>query len=333
MRAGVLHEFRRPWRVEDVPEPEAGPGQVVIAVRASGVCGTDVHVHHGYLDVTPPLIPGHEAVGVVEAVGPDVAWPRIGDRVGVSWVQRSCGACRRCSTGQAAHCRDAQTWMDLGGGHAERMVAWAEGCTAIPDCVSFEEAAPLFCAGHTVMAGLRAAALRPGDRVAVLGLGGLGHLAIQCAKALGHEVLALTSTDEKALDAKDLGADDAIATGPHVGADLDDAGRADVVICTSNSAMQVSQVVNGIEPGGRLVSLGMVDGPVILDLNDVTFQGVQIVGVVPVDRSHLRDVLDLAAQGRVRSVIETYRLDAVNDVITRLERGAIRYRAVLTHDA
>ena len=331
MLAAVLREFDRPWRLEQLPDPEPGPGQVVLRVEASGFCGTDVHVHHGLMDVQAPLVPGHEPVGVVVAVGDGVAWPRLGDRVGVTWTQRGCGACERCARGREVHCPQAQTWMDLGGGHAELMLAWAAGCTAVPDGLDPTLAAPLFCAGHTVMSALRRGGLQPGERVAVLGLGGLGHLAIQCAKALGHEVVALTSSEQKAADARALGADDAVEVGWHAGRALDDAGGADVVIATSNSAAQTCQVVSGLRPEGRLVVAGFVDGPLLLDPYDLLADQLSVLGVVLDRREDLEQVLDLAASGAVRPVVEVHPLASHQLVLDRVARGAVRHRAVLVN--
>ena len=291
-----------------------------------------MHVHHGYLPVSAPLVAGHEPVGEVVQVGDGVAWPAVGDRVGVSWIQRGCGACRHCARrAGATFCDDAQTWMDLGGGNAELMLAWAEGCTALPDGLAYELAAPTFCAGFTVLAGLRAGQPLPGERVAILGLGGLGHLAIQYARALGFETLALTSSDEKCDDARELGADDAVTVDDHPGRALEDAGGADVVLCTSNSALQVSQVVSGLNPRGRLVNVGFLDGPVVLDFNDMLYTHARVIAVTPSDRRDLVDALAMVADGRVTPIVETYALEDHNRARERLEAGRVRYRAVLLH--
>jgi len=331
MRASVIREFDRPWRIEELPDPVPAAGQVLIRIHASGLCGTDVHVHHGYLPVSAPLVAGHEPVGEVVQVGDGVAWPAVGDRVGVSWIQRGCGTCRHCAADRATFCDDAQTWMDLGGGNAELMLAWADGCTALPDGLAYELAAPTFCAGFTVLAGLRAGQPLPGERVAVLGLGGLGHLAIQYAKALGHETLALTSSDEKCDDARELGADDAATVGDHPGRALEDAGGADVVLCTSNSALQVSQVVTGMNPRGRLVNVGFLDGPVVLDMNDMLYTHARVLAVTPSDRRDLVDALAMVADGRVAPIVETFALEDHNRARERLQAGRVRYRAVLLH--
>ena len=331
MRGSVIRQFNRPWTLEELPDPEPGPGQVVIRVHASGVCGTDVHVHHGYLPVSAPLVAGHEPVGEVVQVGEGVTTPVVGDRVGVSWIQRGCGVCRRCDAGLDAYCDDAQTWMDLGGGNAELMLAWASGCTPLPDGLEYATAAPIFCAGHTVLAGLRSARVAQGERVAILGLGGLGHLAIQYAKALGYETLALTSSDEKCDDARAFGADDAVTVDDHAGRALEDAGGAHAVLGTSNSARQTSQVVSGLHPRGRLVNVGFLDGPVVLDMNDMLYSQASVAAITPLDRRDLVDALAMVADGRVAPVIETYPLEDHNHVRERLEAGRVRYRAVLLH--
>jgi len=178
MRAAVLTEFRKPWSIRTLPDPKPQAGQVLLRMKASGMCGTDLHVHHGDFPVSLPLVLGHEPVGVVEEVGAGVTALRKGDRVGVSWAQKGEGRCHFCQEGRFAYCPEHQTWMHLGGGNSELMLAWATGCTLVPQGLSDAEAAPIFCAGFTVMSGLRNATPRPGDRVAVLGIGGLGHLEI-----------------------------------------------------------------------------------------------------------------------------------------------------------
>jgi D-arabinose 1-dehydrogenase-like Zn-dependent alcohol dehydrogenase len=183
MRAAVIEEFNQPWQVRDVPDPKAGAGQVVVKVHASGMCFTDLHAHHGVFPLKPPFVAGHEPAGVIVEVGAGVTDLRVGDRVGVFWNQKGCGRCAVCQAGRGSACPDAQSWMHLGGSNAEFMLAWASGCALIPDGVSFEAAAPMFCAGYTTMSGLRNADPKPGERVAVLGVGGLGHLALQLAKA------------------------------------------------------------------------------------------------------------------------------------------------------
>jgi 2-desacetyl-2-hydroxyethyl bacteriochlorophyllide A dehydrogenase len=330
MRAAVLSEFRKPWQLKDVPEPKPGPGQVVVRIEACGLCGTDVHVHHGLLPfVQLPVIPGHEPVGRVVETGPGVTDLRVGDRVGVSWVQKGCGRCGACLSRRDWLCMQAQSWVQLGGGYADLMLAWANGCTPVPQGLSATDAAPMFCAGYTVMSGLRMARPQPGDRVAVIGIGGLGHIGVQIAKALGHEVVAVTGTEAKKAEARELGADEVVVAGDHAGQALMAAGGADVIVATSNSAKHVSQALAGLRPGGRLVNLGALDGPVQLNSFELMFPPRQVLGGTQAERRDLVDLLSLAAAGKVKPKVELYALDRINEVRDRQESGKVRYRAVM----
>jgi D-arabinose 1-dehydrogenase-like Zn-dependent alcohol dehydrogenase len=265
MRAVVLKQYNKPWSLENVTDPKPAAGQVLIRIRASGMCGTDVHVHHGFFPLELPKIVGHEPVGEIVALGPGVTGLRTGDRVGVSWHQHGEGRCRFCQMGRSLYCPEAQTWMNLGGGNSELMLAWADGCTLVPAGLDDAAAAPIFCAGYTVMSGLRNADPKPGERVAVLGIGGLGHLAIQFAKALGLEVFALTGTAAKKDEAKKLGATDVIVATGDLGAALLAAGGADVILGTTNSAAHATQALSGLRPEGRFVNMGALDGPIQAD--------------------------------------------------------------------
>ncbi len=329
MRAAVLNEINKPWSLATLPDPKPAEGQVLIRMRASGMCGTDLHVHRGHIPVSLPKILGHEPVGEIVALGPGVTWLRTGDRVGVSWSQRGCGRCRACQEGRSLYCPEGQTWMHLGGGNADLMLAWATGCTLVPQGLSDADAAPIFCAGYTVLSGLRNAGPRPGDRVAVLGIGGLGHLALQYAKALGLEVFALTGTAAKKNEARGLGADEAIVASGDLGAGLLAAGGADIILGTTNSAAQATQALSGLGPEGRFVNMGALDGPIQADAMLLLSRQARIVGSMQNDRRDLVEALELAAAGKVRPRTELYPLEKVNEARMRLEAGQVRYRAVL----
>src|SRR2546422_1763230 len=329
MRAAVMTEVRKPWTIKNLPDPKPQAGQVLIRIRASGMCGTDLHVHHGVMPVPLPLVLGHEPVGEIVEVGQGVAGLRAGDRVGVSWAQRGEGRCRFCQEQREGYCPEYQSWIQMGGGNSELMLAWASGCTLVPASLSDEEAAPIFCAGFTVMSGLRNASPRPGDRVAVLGIGGLGHLAIQYAKALGLETYALTGTAAKKKEALELGADEVIVASGDLGAALSAAGGADVILGTTNSAAHATQALTGLRPEGRLVNMGALDGPIQADARFLLGRQARIVGSMQNHRRDLVEALELAASGRVRPWIERYPLEKVNEVRARLEAGKVRYRAVL----
>lgn len=331
MRAAVITEFKAPWEIRTVPDVHPGAGQVVIRVRASGMCGTDLHVHHGMLPLKPPFVAGHEPTGEIVEVGAGVTDLRVGDRVGVFWFQRGCGRCAGCQGGRSDRCAEAQSWMHLGGGNSELMIAWASGCQLIPDGVSFEDAAPIFCAGYTVMSGLRNASPRPGERVAVLGVGGLGHLAVQLVKAVGLEAIAITGQEDKAAELRALGADEVVIAGDDPGKALLAVGGADVILSTTNSARQISAAFNGLRAGGRLINMGVPDGPIAIEPMALTFGQRELRGSTQDERSDLAEALRHVASGKVKPRIEVYPLEKVNEVRERLARGEVRYRAVLQH--
>jgi D-arabinose 1-dehydrogenase-like Zn-dependent alcohol dehydrogenase len=333
VRAAAITEFNQPWDVREMPAPRPGPGQVVVRVRASGMCGTDLHVHHGRFPLKLPLVAGHEPAGEIVELGPGVTDLQRGDRVGVFWNQKGCGRCRVCQSGRPGACPDAQSWMHLGGGNSELMLAWASGCALLPEGVSFESAAPIFCAGYTVMSGLRNADPKPGERVAVLGVGGLGHLALQFAHALGLETIALTGQADKKAELTALRADEVLVVGDDPGQDLTAAGGADIILSTTNSARQVSSAFAGLRPGGRLVNMGVPDTAIAVDPIVLMFGQRQLRGSSQDERSDLFEALTLLAAGKVKPRIETYPLGRVNEVRERLQAGRVRYRAVLLHAA
>jgi D-arabinose 1-dehydrogenase-like Zn-dependent alcohol dehydrogenase len=329
MRAAVMTRFNESWELRDVADPRPAEGQVLIRVEASGMCGTDLHVHTGKLPmVTLPFVLGHEPVGTIVEVGAGVTALRVGDRVGVSWMQKGCGRCHACQA-RLPGCASPQTWTNLGGGNAELMLAWAEGCTLVPAGVRSEDAAPLFCAGFTVASGFRAARPRPGERVAVLGIGGLGHLAVQYVKALGFEVVALTGSEGKRKDALAMGAHDVVVAGEHAGKALLAAGGADVIVSTTNSAAQVNQAFSGLRPEGRFVNLGAIDGPIQLTTFELMFPRRELLGGSQGERRDLVEILDMLAAGKVKPALETYPLERANEARDRLASGKVRYRAVL----
>ena len=331
MRAAVITEFNAPWQIRDVSDVRPAPGQVVIKVRASGMCGTDLHVHHGVFPLKPPFVAGHEPTGEVVELGAGVTDLKVGDRVGVFWNQKGCGRCEICQAGRPDACREAQTWMHVGGGNSELMLAWSSGCALLPDGVSFEEAAPLFCAGYTVMSGLRNASPAPGERVAVLGVGGLGHLAVQLAKAVGLETFAITGQASKRQELRELGADEVVLAGDDAGKALNAVGGADIILSTTNSARQISAAFAGLRAGGRLINMGLADGPIAIDPMTLMFGQRQLRGSSQDERSDLFEALQLLARGKIKPRIETYPMSEVNAVRERLAAGKVRYRAVLQH--
>jgi D-arabinose 1-dehydrogenase-like Zn-dependent alcohol dehydrogenase len=329
MRAAVIAQLNQPWEIQEMPDPKPAPGQVLIRIHASGMCFTDVHANKGMFGQKPPFVAGHEPAGVIVELGAGVTDLKVGDRVGVFWNQKGCGRCAVCQAGHYHHCPTAQTWMHLGGSNAELMLAWASGCELIPEGVSFEDAAPIFCAGYTVMSGLRNGDPKPGERVAVLGVGGLGHLGVQFSHALGLETVAITSQADKKKELTSLGADEVILSGDDPGKALADAGGADVVLSTTNSAKQISSTFNGMRPGGRFVNMGVPDGPILINPMSLMFPARQLRGSSQDEISDLYEALQLVARGKVKPIIEIYPLNRANEALERLQAGKVRYRAVL----
>jgi D-arabinose 1-dehydrogenase-like Zn-dependent alcohol dehydrogenase len=331
MRAAVITAYNAPWELRDLPDPRPAPGQVLIRVRSSGMCGTDLHVHHGMFPLKPPIVAGHEPTGEVVEVGAGVTDLKVGDRVGTFWNQKGCGRCARCQSGHPGSCQTAQSWMHIGGGNSELMLAWASGCALLPDGVSFEAAAPIFCAGYTTMSGLRNASPKPGERVAVLGVGGLGHLAVQFAKGVGLETIAVTGRADKKKELLALGADDVVVGGDEPGPALRDAGGADIILSTTNSARQIASAFAALRPGGRLINMGVADGPIAIDPMALMWGQRELRGSSQDERSDLFEALQLVASGKVKPQIEAYPLSKANEVRERLAAGKVRYRAVLQH--
>lgn len=332
MKAAVLTAFRKPLEFKDIPTPEPGPAQVRLRMHASGLCGTDMHVIHGILPVPLPIVFGHEPVGVIDKTGPGVSGLKVGDRVGVCWNQSGCGRCDECQKQRVKYCKEARSWVHNGGGNSEFMIAEAAGCTLLPEQLAWEHAAPLFCAGFTVMSGYRNARPRPGERVAVVGIGGLGHLAVQVAKAMGHETIAITGSASKRDEAKALGADDVLVIKEHAGKELMAMGGADVVLSTSNNMQHNTQLIDGLRNEGRLVTMALSNDKIELDPTHMLVHQVSVVGSMQNNREDLFDVLQLAAQGKVKPKLELYSFNELNKAIERLEAGKVRLRAVMLHD-
>jgi len=332
MRAAVITKYNAAWELKTVPDPHPSAGQVLIKIRASGMCGTDLHVHHGLFGLPLPIVAGHEPVGEIVELGHGVTDLEVGDRVGVHWNQKGCGRCPTCQAGDQGHCAQVQTWMNIGGGNSELMLAWASGCTLLPEGLDYESAAPIFCAGYTVMSGLRNATPKPGERVAVLGLGGLGHLALQFSRAVGLETWAVTGQADKVKELKTMGASEVLVAGDDPGKAMTDAGGFDIILSTTNASKQVSSAVGGLRLNGRLISMGVTtDGPITVDAMTLMLGQRQIRGSSQDERGDLVEALALVAAGKVKPVLETYPITKVNEVRERLAQGKVRYRAVLLH--
>src|SRR6516164_9580861 len=296
MKAAVVPAMGSTWQIKDVPQPEAGPGQVLVKMRASGICYTDVHQTLGNLPGSFPRILGHEPVGEIVAVAPDVTTRKVGDRVGSAWIQSTCGRCEWCQRGRRMFCPYMKgTGGEAQGGHAEYMPMNADATYLISDKVSFEQAAPIFCAGYTVYSGFRWADPQPHERVAVLGIGGLGHLAVQYAKAAGFETIAISHSPDKDKMIRELGADEIVRDG----AGLAGAGGADIVLGTSNSMDAMADSIRGLRPAGRLVVMGAEAKPLAVSPVDLILKRIKIIGSQQNVREYLYEALALAASGKV----------------------------------
>lgn len=329
MKAAYLSAIDKPLEIREIPVPDPKDGEVRIRVHASGVCGTDVHYRCGILPLSLPIVLGHEPVGIVDKLGPGVTTLQPGDRVGVSWVQAGCGRCSCCQKEQIQYCTEQHNWIRLGGGHSEFMIARAEGCTLLPDGLAWQDAAPLLCAGYTVMSGYRNGKPKPGETVAVIGIGGLGHLAIQVVKAMGHRTIAITSQETKRSEAKALGADEVVVVGSHAGRELMEIGGADVILSTSNSMKHNSQAIEGLLPEGRLVTMAIANERIDVDPLQMLECQWSLIGSQQCGRKDLVEILNLTAQGKVKPQVETYGLEDINLVMKRLADGEVRYRSVL----
>ncbi|PYP99147.1 MAG: alcohol dehydrogenase [Acidobacteria bacterium] len=302
MRAAVVPAVNARWEVREIPVPEPGPTQVLIRIRASGLCYTDVHIASGALGVKFPHVLGHEPVGEIVAVGSAVATRKKGDRVGVPWVQAGCGRCEWCLRGKPMFCANAVgTGIQTQGSHAEYMLAEA-----------------------TVWSGFRIAQPRPRDRVAVVGVGGLGHLAVQYAKAAGFDVIAMTHSKDKEALLRQLGADEVV----HDGRGLAEAGGADVILATSNSYAPVTDAIQGLRPEGRLVLMGVAHEPLSVPTSIMWVRG-SVLGSVQNSPEHLYEALDYVARGKVKVMAETYPLSDVARAYDRVKAGSVRFRAVI----
>jgi alcohol dehydrogenase len=326
MKAAVVPSVNGKWEVKDWKTPTAGPNQVVMKIHASGLCYTDVYITHGLIPTQFPRVLGHEPVGEIVEVGPGVASRKVGDRVGVGWVQKGDGTCEWCLRGKKELCvNPISTGIVLEGSHAEYMLAYADATMPLPAAISYEQAAPIFCAGYTVWSGLRLADPKQHERIAVVGIGGLGHLALQYSKASGFETIAVTKSKDKERSIRDLGADEIVESGDRLLA----SGGADVLLATSNSWSATADAAKGMRPEGRIILMG-VGGEPLNYTPELMFKHVRLIGSTQNGPEYLYEALDIAAKGKVKVVEEIYKLDEVAKAYDRVADGKARFRAVIT---
>jgi len=333
MTAAVVHDFGEPLSIERVPKPVAGPGEVVVRIEASGLCHTDIHAAHGDWPVkpTPPFTPGHEGVGIVEQVGPDVVELAVGERVALPWLGYACGTCDYCVSGWETLCHEQKnTGYSIDGGFAEYAKAYARYAVRVPAGVDPFDAAPLTCAGVTTYKAVKVAGTRPSDLVAIFGVGGLGHLAIQYAAIAGGRVVAVDLFDEKLELARELGAELTVNAARHDPvAAIQELGGADQAIALAVSPQAFQQAYRSLRRGGTLVFVALPkDNAVELPIFETVLNGITIAGSIVGTRAELREVFDLHAAGRTRVVYETRRLADVNEAIEQVERAEVAARIV-----
>jgi propanol-preferring alcohol dehydrogenase len=337
MKAAVLHELKKPMAIEEVERPKPGEGEVLIKVEACGVCHSDLHVADGdwiqFAGITKlPLIVGHEVAGKVVEVGSGLSVLKTGDRVGVPWIFWTCGECEFCREGNENLCvKQKITGVTVNGGYAEYIKAPATHATKIPDSVSSVQAAPLFCAGVTVYRAIMQAKPQRGQRLAVFGVGGLGHLAIQIGVQLGLEVSAVDVADDKLALAKSLGAVNTFnAAASNVVKEMRRRGSAHIVLVTSGSKAAYDTAFYCVRPTGTLLAVGLPADEISFPAIMMAAGEVNIKASAVGTRKDLERVLALAAQGKLHCQVATRPLDQVNAVIEEMRGGKISGRIVLT---
>lgn len=334
MKAAVVRAFRAPLVIEDMAVPSPKDGQIVVKYEATGVCHTDLHAANGDWPVkpTPPFVPGHEGVGFVSAVGAGVKRVKEGDRVGVPWLHSACGYCPYCRTGWETLCASqSNTGYSVNGTFAQFGLADPDFVARLPDSLDFGPAAPVLCAGVTVYKGLKETEVRPGEWVAVSGVGGLGHMAVQYAKAMGMHVVAADIFEDKLALAKKLGADitvngkdeDAVeqihrATGGVHGA-----------LVTAVSPIAMEQAFGFMRSKGTMALVGLPPGKISLPVFETVLKRITVRGSIVGTRQDLEESLHFAAEGKVVPHFSWDELENVNDIFRRMEEGKIDGRIVM----
>jgi propanol-preferring alcohol dehydrogenase len=334
MRAAVVTELGQPLDIREVFRPEPGDHDILVRTQASGVCHTDLHAAMGDWPVKPqpPFIPGHEGVGYVAAVGRHVKGIKEGDRVGVPWLYSACGHCEHCVGGWETLCESQQnTGYSVNGGHADYILANPDYVGHIPSALDWGAAAPVLCAGVTVYKGLKETEVKPGQWVAISGIGGLGHMAVQYAKAMGMRCVAVDIADDKLELAKSLGADEVInaANEDPAARIAKEIGGVHGALVTAVSTTAFSQAVGMLRRRGTLSLVGLPPGAFPLNIFEVVLKRLTIRGSIVGTRLDLTEALDFASGGFVGSHFTWDKLDNINAVFDRMKAGQIEGRVVL----
>jgi alcohol dehydrogenase, propanol-preferring len=332
-RAAVVHDFTEPLVVEEVPKPVLAPGQILVKVEASGLCHTDIHAAHGDWPVkpTPPFIPGHEGVGIVRELGPGVTEVALGDRVAMPWLGYACGVCDYCVSGWETLCLEQKNMgYSIDGGFGEYAVAYARYVVKVPEGMDPFDAAPLTCAGVTTYKAVKVAGTRPSDLVAIFGVGGLGHMAIQYAQIAGGRVIAVDLIDEKLELARELGAEFTVNAAKEDPVEaIQRLGGADQAIALAVSPKAFEQAFGSLRRGGTLVFVALpADNAMTLPIFETVLKGITVVGSIVGTRTDLREVFELHTAGKTTVEREVRPLTEVNESIADVEAGRVTARIV-----
>lgn len=334
MRSAVVKAFGEPLVIEEQPVPEPGPGQIRVRIETCGVCHTDIHAANGDWPVKPalPLVPGHEGVGIVDALGEGVTRVASGQRVAIPWLGGADGTCEYCVKGLETYCiAPTFTGYTVDGGYREYSIANADFVGIVPEEVDPLDAAPLTCAGVTTYKAVKEARIGPSDVVGIVGIGGLGHLGLQYAAISGAFTVAIDVDEEKLDLAKRLGADHLInAATQDVVTAMRQLGGADAIISTAATPRPLSDALASLRPTGRLVMVGLPrDNVFPLPIFETVLRGIHVIGSLVGTREDLAEVFQLHAAGKTQVVLETRRLEQVNECFEEVLDGRVPGRLVL----
>lgn len=334
MKAAVVREFSKPLAIEELPIPDPGPDQILVRYQATGVCHTDLHAAQGDWPVKPslPFIPGHEGTGFVAKVGANVRRIKEGDRVGVPWLHTACGCCNPCRTGWETLCGQQQnSGYSVNGTFAEYGLADPAFVGRLPDNLAFGPAAPVLCAGVTVYKGLKETEVRPGEWVAISGVGGLGHMAVQYAKAMGMHVAAVDIFEDKLALARQMGADLIVDARQKDAVDRVQQATGGVhgALVTAVSPKAMEQAFGFLRSKGTMALVGLPPGYISLPVFDTVLKRITVRGSIVGTRQDLEEALEFAGEGKVAAHFSWDKLDNINAIFERMEKGAIDGRIVL----
>ncbi|MBI2739023.1 MAG: alcohol dehydrogenase AdhP [Rhodospirillales bacterium] len=337
MTAAVVRTLGAPLTIDEVPVPEPKPNQILVRIAATGVCHTDLHAARGDWPVRPsvPFIPGHEGVGIVAKAGRDVTRVKEGDRVGVPWLHTACGWCSYCRTGWETLCASQQnTGYSVNGSFAAYALADPEYVGRLPEKLDWGPAAPVLCAGVTVYKGLKETEVKPGEWVAISGIGGLGHMAVQYAKAMGMHVAAIDVHPDKLALATRLGAQIAVnARESDPAQELQKRlGGVHGVLATAVSPTAFEQAFGVLRPHGTMALVGLPPGRFAMPIFDTVLKRITVRGSIVGTRQDLEEALDFAGDGAVAAHLSWDKLENINEIFARMEKGEIDGRIVLKMD-